>query len=60
VLAMDFRHCQILDPVGSAVAFPKSIEFWKDRRIEFWKDRRIEPLCSAIFAVIRQFRRGRS
>jgi hypothetical protein len=41
VLAMDFRHCQILDPVGSAVAFPKSIEFWKDRRIEFWKDRRI-------------------
>jgi hypothetical protein len=30
---MDFRHCQILDPVGSAVAFPKSIEFWKDRRI---------------------------
>jgi hypothetical protein len=33
VLAMDFRHCQILDPVGDAVAFPKSIEFWKDRRI---------------------------
>jgi hypothetical protein len=32
VLAMDFRHCQILDPVGDAVAFPKSIEFWKDRR----------------------------
>jgi hypothetical protein len=30
---MDFRHCQILDPVGDAVAFPKSIEFWKDRRI---------------------------
>jgi hypothetical protein len=24
VLAMDFRHCQILDPVGDAVAFPKS------------------------------------
>jgi hypothetical protein len=23
-----------LDPVGSAVAFPKSIEFWKDRRIK--------------------------
>jgi pyridoxine/pyridoxamine 5'-phosphate oxidase len=22
-----------LDPVGDAVAFPKSIEFWKDRRI---------------------------
>ena len=21
---MDFRHCQILDPVGDAVAFPKS------------------------------------
>ena len=33
VLAMDFRHCQVLDPVGDAVAFPKSIEFWKDRRI---------------------------
>jgi hypothetical protein len=30
---VDFRHCQVLDPVGSAVAFPKSIEFWKDRRI---------------------------
>jgi hypothetical protein len=33
VLAVDFRHCQVLDPVGDAVAFPKSIEFWKDRRI---------------------------
>jgi hypothetical protein len=29
---VDFRHCQVLDLVGSAVAFPKSIEFWKDRR----------------------------
>eukprot|EP01047_Picozoa_sp_COSAG01_P035196 COSAG01_NODE_2684_length_7258_cov_33.765791_3_plen_90_part_00 len=33
VLAVDFRHYQVLDLVGSAVAFPKSIEFWKDRRI---------------------------
>jgi hypothetical protein len=41
VLAMDFRHCQILDPVGDAVAFPKSIEFWKDRRIR-WIILRIE------------------
>ena len=32
-MRVDFRHCQVLDPVGSAVAFPKSIEFWKDRRI---------------------------
>jgi hypothetical protein len=33
VMRVDFRHCQVLDLVGSAVAFPKSIEFWKDRRI---------------------------
>jgi hypothetical protein len=33
VMRVDFRHCQVLDPVGDAVAFPKSIEFWKDRRI---------------------------
>ena len=37
VLAMDFRHCQVLDPVGDAVAFPK---FWKDRR-NYQYDRRI-------------------
>jgi hypothetical protein len=35
VMARQFGHCQVLDPVGSAVAFPKSIEFWKDRRIEY-------------------------
>jgi hypothetical protein len=34
VLAGHFRRCQILDLVGDAVAFPKSIEFWKDRRID--------------------------
>jgi hypothetical protein len=24
VMRVDFRHCQVLDPVGDAVAFPKS------------------------------------
>jgi hypothetical protein len=33
---------QILDPVGSAVAFPKSIEFWKDRRIRIYYHTRCE------------------
>jgi hypothetical protein len=34
-MGVDFRHCQVLDLVGSAVAFPKSIEFWKDRRMGY-------------------------
>jgi hypothetical protein len=29
------QAAQELAMLGSAVAFPKSIEFWKDRRIEF-------------------------
>jgi hypothetical protein len=48
VLAMDFRHCQILDPVGSAVAFPKSIEFWKDRRTS---DKRFDRRTSSIITT---------
>jgi hypothetical protein len=43
VLAVDFRHCQVLDPVGDAVAFPKSIEFWKDRRINGLYSTTLDP-----------------
>jgi hypothetical protein len=45
-MRVDFRHCQVLDPVGSAVAFPKSIEFWKDRRMPI-ETKSFVPTCQS-------------